>query len=160
MMANMRHKRHGLKTLAFAFASLAMMGSATAADFGMAVVPTQIIYPGQEITESQVKTVPVTNPNIAPGYAQKLSDVAGLVTTRTLLPNRTIMLGSLREAWTVRRGDKIVLVYDSGGLKITAAGTPLNDGVVGDLVKVRNTDTGVIISGTVRPDSSILVVQK
>ena len=108
----------------------------------------------------QVKTVPVTNPNIAPGYAQKLSDVAGLVTTRTLLPNRTIMLGSLREAWTVRRGDKIVLVYDSGGLKITAAGTPLNDGVVGDLVKVRNTDTGVIISGTVRPDSSILVGQK
>jgi flagella basal body P-ring formation protein FlgA len=53
-----------------------------------------------------------------------------------------------------------VLVYDNGGLKITAAGTPLNDGVVGDLIKVRNTDTGVIISGTVRPDSSILVVQK
>lgn len=160
MMTSMRHKRHGLRTLAIAVASLAMMGSATAADFGMAVVPTQIIYPGQEITESQVKTVPVTNPNIAPGYAQKLSEVTGLVTTRTLLPNRTIMVAALREAWTVRRGDKVVLVYDNGGLKITAAGTPLNDGVVGDLIKVRNTDTGVIISGTVRPDSSILVVQK
>jgi flagella basal body P-ring formation protein FlgA len=160
MMASMRHKRHGLKTLAIAMASLAMVGSATAADFGMAVVPTQIIYPGQEITETQVKTVPVTNPNIAPGYAQKLSEVTGLVTTRTLLPNRTIMVAALREAWTVRRGDKVVLVYDNGGLKITAAGTPLNDGVVGDLIKVRNTDTGIIISGTVRPDSSILVVQK
>ncbi|WP_280774646.1 flagellar basal body P-ring formation chaperone FlgA [Rhizobium sp. SG_E_25_P2] len=156
----MRHKRHMLTALAAALASLAMVGSAKAADFGMAVVPTQIIYPGQEITENQLTTVPVTNPNIAPGYAQKYSEVAGLVTTRTLLPNRTIMIAALREAWTVRRGDKIVLVYDNGGLKITAAGTPLNDGVVGDLIKVRNTDTGVIISGTVRPDSSILVVQK
>lgn len=160
MMASMRHKRLTLKTLAVAIAASAMVNSATAADFGMAVVPTQIIYPGQEITASQVITVPVTNPNIAPGYAQKLSEVTGLVTTRTLLPNRTIMVAALREAWTVRRGDKVVLVYDNGGLKITAAGTPLNDGVVGDLVKVRNTDTGVIISGTVRPDSSILVVQK
>ncbi len=160
MMTGMRHKRHGLRALALAMASLAMVGSATAADFGMAVVPTQIIYPGQEITEGQLKTVPVTNPNIAPGYAQKLSEVTGFVTTRTLLPNRTIMIAALREAWAVRRGDKVILVYDNGGLKITAAGTPLNDGVVGDLIKVRNTDTGVIISGTVRPDSSILVVQK
>jgi flagella basal body P-ring formation protein FlgA len=160
MMASMRHKRHGLVAAAFAVASLAVVSSATAADYGMAVVPTQIIYPGQEITESQVKAVPVTNPNIAPGYAQRLSEVTGLVTTKTLLPNRTIMVAALREAWTVRRGDKVVLVYDNAGLKITAAGTPLNDGVVGDLIKVRNTDTGVIISGTVRPDSSILVVQK
>jgi flagella basal body P-ring formation protein FlgA len=104
--------------------------------------------------------VEVTNRNLAKGYAQDISQVKGLVTTRTLLPGRTIMITSLRQPYTVKRGDKTLLVYDSGGLRITAAGTPLGDGVVGELIQVRNTDTGVVISGTVMPDRSILVVQK
>jgi flagella basal body P-ring formation protein FlgA len=54
----------------------------------------------------------------------------------------------------------VVLVYDNGGLRITAAGTPLADAITGDLIKARNTDTGVILSGTVMADGSILVAQK
>lgn len=127
---------------------------------GYAVVPTQIIYPGEEIDSKRLQTVEVTNKNLAAGYARELSEVQGLVTTRTLLPGRTIMVSSLRQPYTVKRGDKILLVYDNGGLRITAAGTPLADGVIGSLIQVRNTDTGVIISGTVMPDRSILVVQK
>ena len=82
------------------------------------------------------------------------------MTTRTLLPGRTIMVSALRQPNTLKRGDKILLVYDGGGLRITAAGTPLADGATGDLIQVRNTDTGVILSGTIMPDKSVLVVQK
>lgn len=127
---------------------------------GTAVVPTQIIYPGEEIDAKRLQTVEVTNKNLAKGYAQDISEVQGLITTRTLLPGRTIMVGSLRQPYSVKRGDKILLVYDNGGLRITAAGTPLGDGTTGELIQVRNTDTGVILSGTVMPDRSVLVVQK
>ena len=141
-------------------ASLPMAGPASADALGYAVVPTQIIYPGEEIDPKRLETVEVTNKNLAAGYARDVSEVQGLVTTRTLLPGRTIMVSTLRQPYTVKRGDKILLVYDNGGLRITASGTPLADGVVGSLIQVRNTDTGVIISGTVMPDRSILVVQK
>lgn len=127
---------------------------------GYAVVPTQIIYPGEEIDPKRLQTVEVTNKNLAKGYAQDIGEVQGLITTRTLLPGRTIMVGALRQPFSVKRGDKILLVYDNGGLRITAAGTPLGDGTTGELIQVRNTDTGVIISGTVMPDRSVLVVQK
>ena len=127
---------------------------------GYAVVPTQIIYPGEEIDAKRLQTVEVTNKNLAKGYAQDIGEVQGLITTRTLLPGRTIMVGSLRQPYAVKRGDKILLVYDNGGLRITAAGTPLGDGTTGELIQVRNSDTGVIISGTVMPDRSVLVVQK
>ncbi|MCB1446667.1 MAG: flagellar basal body P-ring formation protein FlgA [Rhizobiaceae bacterium] len=133
---------------------------ARAGNLGYAVVPTQIIYPGEEIDVKRLQTVEVTNKNLAKGYAQDISQVRGLVTTRTLLPGRTIMIGALRQPYTVKRGDKILLVFDNGGLRITAAGMPLGDGVVGELIQVRNTDTGVIISGTVMADRSVLVVQK
>ncbi len=43
---------------------------------------------------------------------------------------------------------------------ITAAGSPLQDAAVGELIRVRNIDTGVIVSGTVMADGTIHVVAK
>lgn len=133
---------------------------AMAEDLGEAIVPRTIIYPGQEIDAAQVHAVDVTNRNLIDGYARSVSEVQGMITTRTLLPGRTIMISALRQPFTIKRGDKSVLVYDNGTLRITASGTPLGDGNVGDLIRARNTDTGVIISGTVMADGSILVAQK
>jgi flagella basal body P-ring formation protein FlgA len=152
----------GLKRAALAALVPAMfaVSVAHAETLGFAVVPTQIIYPGEQIDAKRLKLVEVTNRNLALGYASDVNQVEGLVTTRTLLPGRTIMVGGLKQPSAVKRGDKILLVYDNGVLRITAAGTPLAEGAVGELIQVRNTDTGVILSGTIMPDRSVLVVQK
>lgn len=139
---------------------LATPSAALAEGLGFAVVPTQIIYPGESIDAKRLEMVEVTNPNLMAGYARDVSEVTGLITTRTLLPGRTITVSVLRQPYAVKRGDKVLLVFDNGGLRITASGTPLADAVVGDLIQARNTDTGVIISGTVLADGSILAVQK
>jgi flagella basal body P-ring formation protein FlgA len=141
-------------------AFVAVPCAATAGEMGMAVVPRTIIYPGQEIEAAQVQSVNVTNPNLIGGYARSVTEVQGMITTRTLLPGRTIMISALRQPYTVKRGDKVTLVYDNGTLRITASGTPLADGITGDMVSARNTDTGVIVSGTVMADGSVLVAQK
>jgi flagellar basal body P-ring formation protein FlgA len=152
---------NGLKRAAFAaFVSAMFASAAHAENLGYAVVPTQIIYPGEEIDAKRLKKVEVTNRNLAQGYASDVNQVEGLVTTRTLLPGRTIMVAGLKQPSAVKRGDKILLVFDNGVLRITAAGTPLAEGTVGELIQVRNTDTGVILSGTIMPDRSVLVVQK
>jgi flagella basal body P-ring formation protein FlgA len=140
--------------------SLAIPSAAAADDMGVAVVPRTIIYPGQEISSAQIQTVPVTNPNLTEGYARTVQEVTGMISNRTLVPGRTIMVSGLRRPYAVKRGDKAKLVYDSGTLRITASGTPMADANVGDLISVRNTDTGVMISGTVMADGSILVAQK
>ena len=152
----------GLKRAAIAAFAPAMfaVSMAHADNLGFAVVPTQIIYPGEQIDAKRLKTVEVTNRNLAQGYAQEIGQVEGLVTTRTLLPGRTIMVAGLKQPSAMKRGDKILLVYDNGMLRITAAGTPLTDAAVGDLIQVRNTDTGVFLSGTIMPDRTVLVVQK
>ncbi|MDB5526131.1 MAG: flgA [Rhizobium sp.] len=139
---------------------LSVSPCAEAAQLGVAVVPTTIIYPGQQIATTQLNVVNVTNPDLIEGYATSISQVEGMISNRTLVPGRTIMLSALRQQFTVKRGDKSVLVYDNGSLRITAAGTPLADGNTGDLISARNTDSGVIISGTVMADGTILVAQK
>lgn len=125
-----------------------------------AVVPKRTIYPGEQLDAAQLEEVEVTNPNITPGYAEEIAAVSGLITKKTLLAGRIIPVSSLREPFAVSRGKTVRLVFQNGPLTISASGTPLEDASVGDLIKVRNMDSGVIVSGTVMGDHTVHVVAK
>ena len=133
---------------------------AALADARMAVVPKRIIYPGEEIQAGQLEEVEVTNPNLVKGYAESIKQVDGLISKRTLLPGRVILVSALREPFAVSRGTTVQLVFDDGSLLLRAAGTPLQDAAIGELIKVRNKDSGVIVSGTVMADGTVHVVAK
>lgn len=125
-----------------------------------AVIPTETIYPGQTIDPAQLQVVEVTNPALQGDYASALDQVAGKVTNRTLLAGRVIYVSGLREPYTVERGKAVRIVYTNGTLMITAGGSPLDNAAVGDLIRIRNTDTGTIVSGTVMADGTVSVVAK
>jgi flagella basal body P-ring formation protein FlgA len=74
------------------------------AGMGTAVVPERTIYPGEELGADTGPRGVVTNPNLRGGYVAVTSEMLGKVTTRTLLPGRTIPVGALRDAWAVERG--------------------------------------------------------
>jgi flagella basal body P-ring formation protein FlgA len=133
---------------------------AALADTRTAVVPKRIIYPGEEIQAGQLELVEVTNPNIVKGFAQNVDEVSGLVTKRTLLPGRVILVSALREPFLVSRGTTVQMVFDNGSLVIRASGTPLQDGAAGELIRIRNKDSGVTVSGTVMADGTVHVVAK
>ena len=71
-----------------------------------------------------------------------------------------ILVSALRQPFAVSRGTTVQLVFDGGALVLRAAGTPLQDASVGELIKVRNKDSGVIVSGTVMADGTVHVVAK
>nr|WP_237370991.1 flagellar basal body P-ring formation chaperone FlgA [Rhizobium sp. SL42] len=127
---------------------------------GTAVVPTQIIYPGETISAAQVNEVEVTNPNLTGGYARTKAEVVGMVSKRTLLPGRTIPTSGLREAFAIKRGASVRLTFAIGNMVISAAGTPMVDATVGEVIKVRNIDSGTIVTGTVMADGTVQVMAK
>lgn len=138
------------------FLQLAATGPAWAEP--VAVIPTQIIYPGDTVDAGFLKTVEVTNKRIRRDYASSVDQVAGMVARRTLLPGRVIPVSSVREPYVVERGSTVTMVYSKDGLTITAPGSPLKPGSIGDLVRVRNLNTGVMVSGTVMADGTVRVV--
>jgi flagella basal body P-ring formation protein FlgA len=126
----------------------------------MAVIPTQTIYPGEIIDAHRLEEVEVTNPALTGDYAISTDQVTGKVTSRTLLQGRVILVSALREPYAVERGKAVRIVFSNGPLTITAGGAPLENAAVGDLIRVRNTDSGIIVSGTVMDDGTIHVVAK
>jgi len=158
----MRFRRkigHALRAAAIAAAALGFCAALAQAQ-NTAVIPKQVIYPGEIIASEQVDVVAVTNPNLAGGYAQTKEEVVGMVAKRTLLPGRTIPVHGLREAFAVKRGTSVRLTFAIGNMLISASGTPLTDASVGEIVKVRNIDSGSIVSGTVMADGTVQVMAK
>ncbi|WP_455273472.1 flagellar basal body P-ring formation chaperone FlgA [Rhizobium herbae] len=133
---------------------------AALAEKRMAVIPTETIYPGEIIDAHRLEEVEVTNPALTGDYAVSTEQVTGKVTSRTLLQGRVILVSALREPYAVERGKAVRIVFTNGPLTITAGGAPLENAVVGDLIRVRNTDSGIIVSGTVMDDGTIHVVAK
>lgn len=151
-----------LRRAAVAAAAAAILAGAVQAAQaqGLAVVPTQTIYPGETLSAAQLEEVAVTNPNIAGGYARSISEVEGMVSKRTLLPGRTIPVSGLRPPYAINRGANIRLTFTIGSMTISASGTPLTDAAVGDVIKVRNLVSGVIVTGTVLADGTVQVMAK
>jgi len=151
---------NAIRAAALAAASVVGFGACAAHAQQTAVVPTQIIYPGETISSAQVSEVEVTNPNLSGGYAQTKAEVVGMVSKRTLLPGRTIPTSGLREAFAIKRGASVRLTFAIGNMVISAAGTPMVDATVGEVIKVRNIDSGTIVTGTVMADGTVQVMAK
>jgi flagella basal body P-ring formation protein FlgA len=122
------------------------------------LIPNRVIYPGETIALGSLKEV-----TLAPGrhkpdaVATRAGELDGKVAKRTLLPGRYIPASALRDPWLVEQGAPVQVLFVAGSLTISATAVTLESGAAGDLVKVRNTDSGKIFSGTVMADGTIRV---
>ena len=116
--------------------------------------PKGIVYPGDVLTADML-----TDAAIPPeeGAARSAREVVGLAANRTLLPGRPIPLAAVAPPRRLRAGSAVRMIYRDGGLEITAVGDALQDGFVGESVKLRNEDSGVTVTGRVRADGAVVV---
>ena len=127
------------------------------ADDPLAPSPKAIIYPGDVITDDMLVQAPIAVQPYSGPVAMSANDVVGMVAHRTLLPGQSIPMAALAPPRVLRAGAPVKMIYVDGGLTIEASGSALQDGAAGQIVKVRNDDSGVTVTGRARPDGSVLV---
>lgn len=121
-------------------------------------VPLATIYPGDLIRESMLGELSFAGAAAADGWAiQSKSALLGKVAKRTLLPGKPIAAIAVDAPKLVAIGAQVKIVFDEDGLVITTYGSAMQAGAVGDLIRVRNQDSGLTISGKIQPDGSIRV---
>ena len=130
--------------------------SAFAQDF-LAPTPKIVIYPGELIVEEALTDAPLSGTLQNGPIALSHDQLIGKMSRRTLLPGRPIPLAAIDNPRVVRNGGEVTLIYIDGALTITTSGAAMQDGGAGDLIRVRNADTGVTVTGRLRPDGSVLV---
>ena len=145
-----------LSGLAVALGLAAWAGQAWA---GQSVpVPAVTIYPG-DIIRATMLTERDLPPDFA-GQGATILDPGSLVgktARRTLLPGLPVSINAVGEPKLVTTGAMVRVVFVEGGLTITTYASALQGGSAGDVIPVRNLESGLTVSGTIASDGSIRV---
>jgi flagellar basal body P-ring formation protein FlgA len=153
---NRTNRRQVALAAAVLVGAFAAIGGAWA-QTAVAPSPKAVIYPGDVIGESMLAKATLDASAFGGPFALSASEVIGKMTRQTLLPGRPIPLRALVAPRLVRNGAEVNLMYVDGGLTIVTRGSALQDGASGDTVKVRNSDSGVTVSGQIQDDGSVRV---
>jgi flagella basal body P-ring formation protein FlgA len=152
---------HAAKILFFALATAllcAWCGANALAQEAFAPSPRSVIYPGDVIRGDMLADLPQGGLRDGEGpFVEDRSLIVGKVARLTLLPGHAIPFRGVSNRKLVANGAEVRLIYAEGDLLIMTTGDALQDGSVGDVVRVRNSDSGVTVSGAVQSDGSVKV---
>jgi flagellar basal body P-ring formation protein FlgA len=145
-------------SIAAAAAMLMVAAPAKAQNVLAVPVPTVTLYPGDTITAEQLtdRRFRLSSRNMQ-AVALTREIVVGKVARRTLVAGQLIPQNAVEELKIVKRGVPIRVVFAEQGLTIVAYAEPLQSGAIGEMIRVRNLDSGTVIVGTVQADGSITV---
>jgi flagellar basal body P-ring formation protein FlgA len=119
--------------------------------------PKAVIYPGDLILDDMLVDIPHAARDGSGPFIDSRSLIVGKMARLTLLPGHAIPFSGISNRKLVSNGAEVRLIFSEGGLLITTMGSALQDGSIGDVVRVRNDDSGVTVSGAVQPDGSVRV---
>lgn len=121
-------------------------------------VPRVTVYPGTVITQDMLSERVFRNRDYEqPGFARTPEAIVGKVARKTLLPNVPIAMVGMREPFSVVQGQLAVVIFQSGGLTISGRAVPLQNGASGEVISLRNTESGATIRGVVQPNGTVRV---
>jgi flagella basal body P-ring formation protein FlgA len=136
----------------------AISSAAALAEEAGAPTPKAVIYPGHVIRDDMLADASQGGVRDGGGpFVESRTAIVGKVARLTLLPGHAIPYAGVSNRKLVANGAEVRLTYAEGGLLIITTGAALQDGSIGDIVRVRNSDTGVTVSGAVQPDGSVEV---
>jgi flagella basal body P-ring formation protein FlgA len=119
-------------------------------------VPRATLYPGDVIGEEQLADRAFIAHTVARASVfEGREGLLGKVARRTLLPGQPIPLNAIRDPYVVMQGKAAMVVFEFGGLTITSHATALQNGGIGEVVSLRNNDSGAVIKGTVAADGTV-----
>jgi flagellar basal body P-ring formation protein FlgA len=132
--------------------------STALADVMALPVPLRTIYPKDELRASDFGTKDYeVNEVVRRNYLTSTSQLGQLVAVHALPAGRPVQLKSVKRMADVRKGEQVVAHYVGGGIAIQGILIPEQDGIVGDVLRAKNPETGVSVLVRVTPDGLLAV---
>lgn len=117
------------------------------------VVSSRIIRSGSIIQASDLAPARIS----VSGAVQFVDEIVGLEAKTIIYPGRPILYGQVSAPAIVERNQNVPLIYLSDGLEILTEGRALSRGSVGEVIRVLNLGSRMIVSGMIGDDGSVHV---
>jgi flagella basal body P-ring formation protein FlgA len=130
-----------------------------AAAFTKFVVLTKSLQTGEIISADDVKLVSRdTNPGV--GYFRDINDVVGRKAKRAININQIIRTRHLELDYAIQKDQSVIIESKIGPVTVVSAGIAVDDAQLGELVKVKNDSSGLVVEGVAISEKKIRIRAK
>lgn len=125
-----------------------LLGSAAAHSSPILDIPvlSAKIQKGVVITEDMLASKPMPKGRLASTVVLNPEELVGLEALRPMRPNVPIYGNQLRMPPEVHRGDQVTVIFKSGTMMLKLGAKALEDGYVGDSIKVTGASNNTIMA--------------
>ena len=120
-------------------------------------VLTSTIRKGMVIGARDIDMISIPESDVRHDMALSADDLIGMTPRRVILPSKTVHMNDLQAPLIVERGDIVTMIFDDGGMRLTAKGKALENGAKGDLVRVSNSSSSRNVEAVVTAQREVLV---
>ena len=113
------------------------------------VVSRRAIVRGQELSADDLVLSEIDVSAVHKAYFTRIEDVVGMRSKRSVTSGKLLHAGVLQQAKWIKRGSQVEIVAVGDGLDVRMRGKAMADGSRGDRIRVKNLNSGRIITGTV-----------
>ena len=113
------------------------------------VVAARPLIRGVKLSEADLTSAALDAANLPPDYLTDPQQAIGQQLKRPVSIGMAVAAGMLETPRMVRRDERVTILAEEGGLEVRMAGLALEDGVLGQPIKVRNLLSKRIIGGII-----------
>ena len=129
------------------------------AGFAKFVVLTKSLQTGEIIGADDVSLVSRdANPGV--GYFRDIDDVVGRKAKRAININQIIRTRHLELDYAIQKDQSVIIESKIGPVTVVSAGIAVDDAQLGELVKVKNNSSGLIVEGVAISEKKIRIRAK
>jgi flagella basal body P-ring formation protein FlgA len=121
------------------------------------ITAKETISKGTTITQSMLESQEkITNKGRHTGFSNTNS-VVGMIAKRTIRNNMVISANQLRAPSLIKRGDSVIITAANSTIAVSMNGTALMDGMLGQQISIKNSQSKRTIKGRVTDRGHVLI---
>ena len=129
------------------------------AGFAKVVVLTKSLQAGEIIGANDIRLVSSdANPGV--GYFRDINDVIGRKAKRAININQIIRTRHLELDYAIQKDQSVIIESKIGSVTVVSAGIAVDDAQLGELVRVKNSASGLVVEGVAISEKKIRIRAK
>ncbi|PIZ31669.1 MAG: flagella basal body P-ring formation protein FlgA [Alphaproteobacteria bacterium CG_4_10_14_0_8_um_filter_53_9] len=126
--------------------------------YGAVMVPVSNgpLSVGDKLTDN-VSMQEVEDGRVFAGTIKNMEELEGMVAKRSIKPGVPILRTHIKQDYPVNRNSSVTFTYQRGGIQLTGTATALEEGSLGESVKILNPDTRTTLAATVTGPAQVKI---
>lgn len=120
-------------------------------------VPNRRIPRGEIITAADLTWVQVENRSLQKNVILAESNLVGMAPRRGLRAGQPVHISDVNPPVLVKKGQLVTIILSTPNMMLTARGRALQNGAVGDTIRVSNIQSSLVVEATVTATGEVLV---